>query len=162
VPGVPGAPIEVDDPPATTAPPTETAVATTIASVPREWTEPTYTFGMVEVVDSLHATPRWNDHLLLGLRIVALVLVSAVAGAAALGFMTSARRVAPSRRRRALARLRAGGATRVHRRPSRTFQWSSPASIRGPSAFQADALPTELLDRDGGELTLDREHEPAG
>ncbi len=24
--------------------------------------------------------------------------------------------------------------------------WSSPASIRGPSAFQADALPTELLD----------------
>ena len=25
--------------------------------------------------------------------------------------------------------------------------WSSPASIRGPSAFQADALPTELLDR---------------
>ncbi len=27
------------------------------------------------------------------------------------------------------------------------YSWSSPASIRGPSAFQADALPTELLDR---------------
>ncbi len=27
------------------------------------------------------------------------------------------------------------------------YRWSSPASIRGPSAFQADALPTELLDR---------------
>ena len=27
------------------------------------------------------------------------------------------------------------------------YWWSSPASIRGPSAFQADALPTELLDR---------------
>ena len=25
--------------------------------------------------------------------------------------------------------------------------WSGPASIRGPSAFQADALPTELPDR---------------
>ena len=170
VPGVPGAPIEVDDPPATTVPTTEAAAATTIASVPRQWAEPTYTIGMVEVVDPLHAPPRWNDHLLLGLRIAALALVVAVAGAAALGFMTSARRVAPSRRRRALARLRAGGATRVHRRPSQTFQWSSPASIRGPSAFQADALPTELLDRDGGELALDRdggelaldrEHEPA-
>ena len=32
--------------------------------------------------------------------------------------------------------------------PELAFRWwSSPASIRGPSAFQADALPTELLDR---------------
>jgi hypothetical protein len=138
VPGVPGVPIEVEEP-ATTAPPTGIAAATTIATVPREWAEPTYTFEMVEVVDPLHATPRWNDHLLLGLRIAALVLVVAVAGAAALGFMTSARRVAPSRRQRALARLRVAGATRVHRRPSRTFQWSSPASIRGPSAFQIES-----------------------
>ena len=28
-------------------------------------------------------------------------------------------------------------------------EWSGPASIRGPSAFQADALPTELPDRSG-------------
>jgi hypothetical protein len=35
--------------------------------------------------------------------------------------------------------------------------WSSPASIRGPSAFQADALPTELLDRGGRRRTIPTE-----
>ena len=34
------------------------------------------------------------------------------------------------------------------------YWWSSPASIRGPSAFQADALPTELLDRRGATAVL--------
>ena len=45
--------------------------------------------------------------------------------------------------------------TSAGRPPKHMTWWSSPASIRGPSAFQADALPTELLDRADGELSLD-------
>ena len=163
VPGVPGAPDDVAEVPASVTSTTEPATPATLGTSPvttAETAEPALTVDTVEVLDSLDATPRWNDRVLLGLRLVGLGLVTAVAAAATLGFMTSARRVAPMRRRRALARLRADGATRVHGRPTRTFQWSSPASIRGPSAFQADALPTELLDRVDGELTLDRADEP--
>ncbi len=160
VPGVPGAPDEVAEAPAstvaTTVATTGPATAATLGTSPVETEQPALTVETVEVLESPDAAPRWNDRVLLGLRLVGLGLVTAVAAAATLGFMTSARRMAPTRRRRALARLRADGATRVHGRPSQTFQWSSPASIRGPSAFQADALPTELLDRIGGELALDR------
>ena len=130
VPGVPGAPIEVDDPPATTVPTTEPAAATTIASVPRQWAEPTYTIGMVEVVDPLHAPPRWNDHLLLGLRIAALALVVAVAGAGGFGLHDECSAGRPVEAPAGIGSSPGRRSDTVHRRPSQTFQWSRPASIR--------------------------------
>ena len=56
-------------------------------------------------------------------------------------------RLRAPRRRREPGRRTVRHPDRTGVTPTPSTWWSSPASIRGPSAFQADALPTELLDR---------------
>ena len=82
IPGVPGAPEVVDQAPSSTASTTELAAVATIGTSPAESEEPAHTFGTVEALESIDAIPRWNDQLMLGLRLVAFALVTAVAAAA--------------------------------------------------------------------------------
>ena len=57
---------------------------------------------------------RWSDNVLRAVRVTGLALAAAVALVATTGFATTARRASSHRRRRALTRVRAAGATRVH------------------------------------------------
>jgi hypothetical protein len=69
-------------------------------------------------VRPLKVTHRWNGRVFVTARLVALALAAVIGAAAATGFVATARRTHPSRRHRALARIRTHGPIRAHRLPA--------------------------------------------